>query len=127
MKKIIALILALVMAVSFVACGNKTEQADSLTDVEVNGVNTSVKDFLVENLNKYFQSEKFLDMSEETLRDLILTVTPPEKYYYSATVTWADGDERFTVAQIYYLVSGDKLHGEIYTATTMAAGTSGPR
>ena len=63
-------------------------------------------------------SEKFLDMSAETLRDLILNVTPPEKYYYSATVTWADGGERLTVAQVYYLVSGDKLHGEIYTATT---------
>ena len=69
MKKIIGLILALVMAVSIVACGNKTEQADSLTDVEVNGVNTSVKDFLVENLNKYFQSEKFLDM-ENAFEDI---------------------------------------------------------
>ena len=63
-------------------------------------------------------STKFLDMSPEALRDLLLNVAPPEKYYYSATVTWADGNNRFTVAQVYYLVSGDRLHGEIYTASS---------
>lgn len=63
-------------------------------------------------------NDTFLDMSPEALRDLLLNANPPEKYYYSATVTWADGNNRFTVAQVYYLVSGDRLHGETYTAST---------
>ena len=62
MKKFIALFLVLAMSLSLVACGNKTEEADTLTNVEVNGVETTVKDFLVENLNKYIQSENYLSM-----------------------------------------------------------------
>lgn len=62
MKKMLACLLAAVMSLSLVACGNKTEEADTLTNVEVNGVETSVKDFIVEHLNEYTQSENYLSM-----------------------------------------------------------------
>lgn len=59
--------------------------------------------------------EKLLDLSPESLRDLLLRVTPVDAYYHSVTVTWAGDGDQFTVAQVYCLVSGDRLHGELYT------------
>ena len=55
MKKWIALLLAAVLCLSLVACGNKVE------DIEVNGETVSVTDFLVEHLGTYMNSEGYLE------------------------------------------------------------------
>lgn len=59
-------------------------------------------------------NEKLLDLTPEALREIILGINPVKEYYHSATVTWADTNDRFTAVQVYCLVSGDRLRGEIY-------------
>lgn len=64
-------------------------------------------------------NEKLLDMTPEALREILLTVKPVKDYYHSATVTWADRNDRYTVAQVVCLVSGERLRGEMYFAGSM--------
>ena len=59
-------------------------------------------------------NEKLLDLSADSLREILLGITPVDAYYHTATVTWADANERFTTTQVFYLVSGDRLHGEVF-------------
>ncbi len=54
MKKLIALLLAVVLCLSLVACGSKP------SDMVVDGKEISVTDFLIEHLNEYIQSEDYL-------------------------------------------------------------------
>ena len=58
-------------------------------------------------------NEKLLDLSPESLRNLLLDITPINAYYHSTTVTWAGAGNQFTVAQVYYLVSDGRMHGEM--------------
>ena len=48
---------------------------------------------------------------------LLLSAEPTHSYYQTASVTWADANNRFSTAQIYYLVSGRKIHAEVFTPT----------
>ena len=57
--------------------------------------------------------EKLLNLTPDALRKIILDTTPVEEYYHSAIITWTDQNGRFTAAQVFYLVSGDRLYGEI--------------
>ena len=56
MKKLIAFLLALVMCLALVACGNKTGDVESIV---VDGQETSAADFLVKHLGEYQNSEGF--------------------------------------------------------------------
>lgn len=66
MKRAICLILAFIMCMSFAACGGK----DEVQNIVVDGQETSVKDFLIENLNKYIQSDSYIQ-SQQRFRDII--------------------------------------------------------
>lgn len=60
-----------------------------------------------------------LDLSQESLKALLLAAEPAPSYYQIASVTWADENERFATAQIYYLVSGKRIHAEVFTSSAM--------
>ena len=65
------------------------------------------------------ENGKFLNMSTEALRDLLLNVTPIDSYYHFATVTWEEGNNRFTTSQVYYLISDGKIHAQSLMADGM--------
>lgn len=64
-------------------------------------------------------SAVLMDMSQESLKELLLAAEPTHSYYQIASVTWADANDRFTTAQVYYLVSGTKIHAESFTSSTL--------
>ena len=59
MKKWICLLLAAAMCLSLAACGSKTE------NIVVDGQEVSAKDFLIEYLGAYIQSDDYLAREEE--------------------------------------------------------------
>lgn len=63
--------------------------------------------------------EKLLDLSHTSLKELLLSAEPVEAYYQTASITWADANDRFTSVQIYYLVSGNRIHAEIFSPDLM--------
>ena len=54
MKKCLALLLAMMMCFALVSCGGE------VTDMEVNGENTTVSDFLITTLREYMESDGYL-------------------------------------------------------------------
>ena len=68
MKIIIALMLAIVMAFSlFAGCGKEKtpdEPKDEVENIVVDGQEVSVKDFLIENLSKYIESDSYKHIQE---------------------------------------------------------------
>ncbi len=58
--------------------------------------------------------EKLLDLSEDSLKDLLLASRPADSYYQCMDVTWTDGASVFNKSQVYFIVSGDRIHAEIY-------------
>ena len=54
MKKYLALLLAMMMCFALVSCGGE------VTDMEVNGENTTVSDFLITTLREYMESDGYL-------------------------------------------------------------------
>jgi len=68
MKIIIALMLAIVMAFSlFAGCGKEKtpdEPKDEVENITVDGQEVSVKDFLIENLGKYIESDSYKKIQE---------------------------------------------------------------
>ncbi|MDD7646110.1 MAG: hypothetical protein PUJ35_02550 [Ruminococcus bromii] len=68
MKKTLALLLALVVALSLCACGGKgvtTENEPSVAPIVVDGEESSVKDFLIEHLSAYIQSDEYVARKTE--------------------------------------------------------------
>lgn len=63
MKKILALLLAAVLCLSLAACGGKNDtsvSSDAPANIVVDGKEVSAKDFLIEHLRAYIQSEAYL-------------------------------------------------------------------
>ncbi len=65
MKKLTALLLAAVMCLGLVACGGKKDEntpvsSDAPANIVVDGKEVSAKDFLIEHLSAYIQSEAYL-------------------------------------------------------------------
>ncbi len=67
MKKLTVLLLAAVMCLSLVACGGKKDEntgvssdGDAPANIVVDGKEVSAKDFLIEHLSAYIQSEAYL-------------------------------------------------------------------
>lgn len=60
-----------------------------------------------------------MDMSQGSLKELLLAAEPTHSYYQIASVTWADANARFTTAQVYYLVAGTQIHAESFTSSTL--------
>lgn len=63
MKKWIALLLATVMCMSLAACGGKNDtsvSSDAPANIVVDGKEISAKDFLIEHLSAYIQSDGYL-------------------------------------------------------------------
>ena len=89
MKKIVALLLALMMCLCFTACGDKVE------DIEVNGESVAVTDFLAEHLGTYVISEGF---------------TARQKAFEDATEQAANG---FTVTRVIEIVADDLGENQI--------------
>ena len=58
MKRLMALLLAVMMTLSIVACGNKTGDVENIV---VDGQETAAADFLVEHLKEYTNSEDYLE------------------------------------------------------------------
>ena len=68
MKRLSALLLALVMALSLCACGGKNgtnANAPSAAPIVVDGKESSAKDFLIEYLSAYIQSDEYLARTAE--------------------------------------------------------------
>ncbi len=74
MKKVFTLILVLVISLSLVACGQK----DEVQSIVVDGQETSVKDFLIENLGNYIKSDSFLK-SQQNFQDIVGSEPDPLK------------------------------------------------
>ena len=67
MKKLIALLWAAVMCLSLAACGSKKDEntgvsgeSDAPANIVVDGKEISAKDFLIEHLSAYIQSDEYL-------------------------------------------------------------------
>ena len=60
-------------------------------------------------------SEELLDLSPDSLKELLLASTPVSSYYQTMEVTWTDGTV-FHKTTVHYIVSGDHVHAEIYPA-----------
>ena len=67
MKKLIALLLAAVLCLSLAACGGKKDEntgvsgeSDAPANIVVDGKEISAKDFLIEHLSAYIQSDEYL-------------------------------------------------------------------
>ena len=63
MKKILALLLAAVLCLSLAACGGKNDtsvSSDAPANIVVDGQEVSAKDFLIEYLSAYIQSDEYL-------------------------------------------------------------------
>ena len=60
MKKLFALLLAVIMCVSLAACGG-----EKVSDVEVNGESVSITDFLIEHLKEYTSTEEFANREKQ--------------------------------------------------------------
>ena len=68
MKRLSALLLALVMALSLCACGGKNDanaNEPSAAPIVVDGKESSAKDFLIEYLSAYIQSDEYLARTAE--------------------------------------------------------------
>jgi len=69
MKKLFCVLLALTLCLGLAACGS-TEPADNEVDaITVDGQEVSVKDFLIEHLAAYLESETFLQ-SQQLFREM---------------------------------------------------------
>ena len=63
MKKILALLLAAVLCLSLAACGGENDtsvSSDAPANIVVDGKEISAKDFLIEHLSAYIQSDEYL-------------------------------------------------------------------
>ena len=104
MKKLIALLLAAVLCLSLAACGSKKDES-AVENIEINGEEVSVTDFLIEHLKEYTSTEEFADR-EKRFAD---TFGAPDKPF---TVTRAielkaDGLEKSNLSIHYLLVKAD--------------------
>lgn len=63
--------------------------------------------------------DKLLDLSPASLKEILLSAEPVASYYQTASVTWADEEDHFTSVQIYYLVSGSRIHAEVFSPTLL--------
>ena len=104
MKKLIALLLAAVLCLSLAACGSKKDES-AVENIEINGEEVSITDFLIERLKEYTSTEEFADR-EKRFAD---TFGAPDKPF---TVTRAielkaDGLEKSNLSIHYLLVKAD--------------------
>ena len=58
--------------------------------------------------------EKLLDLSADSLKELLLASRPAASYYQCMDITWTDGASVFNKSQVYFIVSGERVHAEIY-------------
>ena len=68
MKKWIALLLAAILCLNLAACGGKndaSESNDAPANIVVDGKGTSVKEFLIEHLSEYIQSDAYLQREKD--------------------------------------------------------------
>ena len=104
MKKLIALLLAAVLCLSLAACGSKKGES-TMENIEINGEEVSIADFLIEHLKEYTSTEEFADR-EKRFAD---TFGAPDKPF---TVTRAielkaDGLGESNLSIHYLLVKAD--------------------
>ena len=104
MKKLIALLLAAVLCLSLAACGSKKDES-AVENIEINGEEVSITDFLIERLKEYTSTEEFADR-EKRFAD---TFGAPDKPF---TVTRAielkaDGLGESNLSIHYLLVKAD--------------------
>ena len=104
MKKLIALLLAAIMCLSLAACGSKKDES-AVENIEINGEEVSVIDFLIEHLKEYTSTGEFADR-EKRFAD---TFGAPDKPF---TVTRAielkvDGLGESNMSIHYLLVKAD--------------------
>ena len=59
-------------------------------------------------------NETLLDLSADSLKDLLLSSRPAASYYQNIEVTWTDGASVFRKNQIHYIVSGERVRVECY-------------
>lgn len=64
MKRTLALLLALIMALSLCACGGAKETEETAAPIVVDGEEISAKDFLIAHLSEYIHSEEYLARTE---------------------------------------------------------------
>ena len=66
MKRLTALLLEHLMALSLCACGgNNDANAPSAAPIVVDGIETSVKEFLIDHLSEYIQSDAYLQREKD--------------------------------------------------------------
>lgn len=68
MKRLIALLLTAVLCLSLAACGGKNDtsvSSDAPANIVVDGKEISAKDFLIEHLSAYIQSDEYLARTAE--------------------------------------------------------------
>ena len=104
MKKLIALLLAVIMCLSLAACGGKKDES-AVEDIKINGESVSITDFLIEHLKEYTSTKEFADW-EKRFAD---TFGAPDKPF---TVTRAielkaDGLGESNMSIHYLLVKAD--------------------
>ena len=65
MKQALACLLALGMVFSLCACGGETDVEEAVSPIVVNGEERAAKDFLIESLRAYIQSDEYLAREAE--------------------------------------------------------------
>ncbi len=117
MKRTICFILALVMCMSLVACGNK----DEVQSIVVDGQETSVKVFLIENLGNYIKSDSFLK-SQQNFQDIMGSEPAPLKVTRVIELE-LDGKETNSIDIHYLAVKADcqwaKENGDLFNDTLL--------
>ena len=101
MKKILAVVLALVMCMSFAACGG-----DEISDIQVNGNSVSVTDFLIEHLSEYINTEEFAAREAKFIE--VFDGAQPRPFAVNKVIELkADGLEAEQVSVHYLIVIAD--------------------
>ena len=58
--------------------------------------------------------ERLLDLSADSLKELLLASRPSDSYYHCMDITWTDGASVFNKSQVYFIVSEERVYAEIY-------------
>ena len=121
MKKWIALLLAALMVLSLCACGGKKEAEETAAPIVVDGEEVSAKDFLIEHLRAYMQSEEYLARTAE-FEAITQTEAQPIAVTYAFELKM-DGFGSENIPLHFFMVKANCnycMDGGIYDSMTMA-------